>query len=445
MESKNSNEIVKHIVDRIKSTQELPYREGAWEDFHKQHVFSPKRKLMPYYWVASAAALLIAGIFTMKYWPESTNQRTNPTLASSKTEVYEEKDQGAAQNNVDTSPKMTPSVKKYYPEYVEKSTTNEIVSSLSPLTGEPLYLAMLNANNYTNFDASIHLPEVLDNSVFTQVNSRISADPERYAANNVGTNDHLLGYQTNSKDLTTNTELKLDQRRFKFNERFNLGLFVSPNSTNENFNFGGGLLLSYNINKNLSVRTGLAFNKYEVGSMRDPVSNTETQIYASSESIQKNTTGSLAQINMNNALIIPNINAITGNVQAFEIPVDLKLKFSKGLYVSSGIAYAVILDQNRYAHYIENANTKIFKNGLPENESQMKSAVMQVTKSIKTEEQNIRTSGFGGFVNLSLGKEVKLKQSFSVSVEPFVKLPVGNFKQSDMNYTNGGIRIITNF
>lgn len=445
MESKNNKEIVQHIVDRIKSTQELPYREGAWEDFHRQHVFSPKRKLTPYYWAASAAALLIAGIFTMKYWPESINQRTNPTLSNNKTEIYEEKSHGAAQDNMNTIPKMSPSVKKDYPEYVEKSTTNEIYAAHSPLANQPLNIAMLNANNHTYFDASIHLPEILETSVFARVNPRISADPEQYAANDVGTNDLLLGYQNNNKELPTSTELKLDQRRFKFNDRFNLGLFVSPNSTNENFNFGGGLLLSYNINKNLSVRTGLAFNKYEVGSMRDPISNTETQIYASSESIQKNTNGSLAQASMNNALIIPNINAITGNVQAFEIPVDLKLKFSKGLYVSSGIAYAVILDQNRYAHYIENANTKIFTNGLPENESQMKSAVMQVTKSIKTEEQNVRTSGFGGFVNLSLGKEVRLKQSFSVSVEPFVKLPVGNFKQSDMNYTNGGIRIITNF
>ena len=444
MESKNNKEIVQHIVDRIKSNQELPYRKGAWEDFQRQHAFGPKRKLMPYYWAASAAALLIAGIFTMKYWPESTIPGTDSTLSNNQKEVYVQPGVIPEQQSVIT-PELNSSDTNVFSDFTAKNEGKQELLAHDRLERVAFNIAQLNGNNHDFSDASIHLPEILKPELFVEINSGTDTKKEIDIINNSERNNLLLGYQANSKKLQTNNELKLDERRFKFNERFDLGLFVSPNSTNENFNFGGGLLLSYNINKNLSVRTGLAFNKYEVGSMRDPISNSETQVLASSGSIQKNATGSLAQASMNNALLIPNINAVTGNVQAFEIPVDLKLKFSKGLYVSSGISYAVILDQNRYAHYIENANTKIFQNGLPENESQMKSAVTPVTKSIKTDEQNIRTNGFGGFVNLSLGKEVKLKHSFSVSVEPFVKLPVGNFKQTDMNYTNGGIRIITNF
>jgi len=48
-------------------------------------------------------------------------------------------------------------------------------------------------------------------------------------------------------------------------------------------------------------------------------------------------------------------------------------------------------------------------------------------------------------VNFSIGKEMRVNKRMNLSVEPYVKLPVGSFKQADMNYTNGGIRIITNF
>src|SRR5690606_21840648 len=54
-------------------------------------------------------------------------------------------------------------------------------------------------------------------------------------------------------------------------------------------------------------------------------------------------------------------------------------------------------------------------------------------------------NGFGGFVNFSIGRRVNMGKTIKVSIEPFVKLPVGQFKRADMNYTNCGIRIMTSF
>jgi len=147
----------------------------------------------------------------------------------------------------------------------------------------------------------------------------------------------------------------------------------------------------------------------------------------------------------NNAIVLPNVNAITGNVQALEIPLDIRVKSKDCFYASSGLTYAAVFNQNRYTHYVENANSELFGNGLPENEADVKNAVQQVSRAIKTEDENISSNGFGGFVNLSIGKEMKMNKSMKISVEPYLKLPVGSFKRADMNYTNGGIRIITNF
>src|SRR5690606_12437218 len=54
------------------------------------------------------------------------------------------------------------------------------------------------------------------------------------------------------------------QTRIPLNDRFQLGLFVSPYATSNQMNVGGGLALSFKINKNLSLRTGASYNSYEV-------------------------------------------------------------------------------------------------------------------------------------------------------------------------------------
>src|SRR5690606_7542837 len=238
---------------------------------------------------------------------------------------------------------------------------------------------------------------------------------------------------------------ELRDRGFRFMDKFQLGIFVSPNSTNEQFNFGGGVLVNYQLSKNLSIRTGLAFNKYEASQMRDPVTSPEMQVRTNLNTSQMPTSDGAIQAKVSNALILPNVNAITGNVQALEVPLDLKLNVAQGFYISSGITYAAILQQNRYAHYIENVNKDLFQDGLPENQGEVQQATQQISRSIKTEDENVRSNQFGGFANFSLGKEVKLNKGISLSVEPYVKLPVGSFQRADMNYTNGGIRIITNF
>ncbi len=220
---------------------------------------------------------------------------------------------------------------------------------------------------------------------------------------------------------------------------------MSPNSTSEKFNFGGGVLVAYNVTKNLSVRTGLAYNRYEVGAMRNPVANQDVAVSASREMLEKNNTNSLTAYTMSNAVILPNVNAVSGSVQALEVPLDVKYKSKSGFYASSGLTYAKVTEQERFTHYIENSGAEVFPDGLPKNQKDLEAGFKQVSKAIKTEDQNVKANGFGGFVNLSIGKEMKMNKGFSISVEPYMKLPVGNFKSADMNYTNGGLRIITNF
>ena len=457
MEEKNKKDIVEHIVEKMKSMEELPYKEGAWENFQSRYGAAPVKRNKTFYWAASAAAILLLGIGTVKYWPQNDpsnldNQITNnqgsagdnaPGFQDDRVNQVEGLDQGeivvGSQDNLIAG------------QFDLNTSVNE--NNLIAQTGveDPNaelrgYQDMGLISTYSNegvYPSGIQMPNALQSYNLSNKRAKIDIENEHigFRENNVNSE---LAYQ--AQEAKNGTEPLIKNRKFNFREKFDLGLFVSPNSTNERFNFGGGMLLAYNINKNISVRTGLAYNRYDVSQMKDPVADSETPVVASKDALQKITANGLTQnFASSNAIILPNVNAISGNVQALEVPLDVRIKSKSGYYASSGITYAAVFNQNRYAHFVENANTELFGNGLPESEADVKTAVKQVSRAIKTEDENVSSNGFGGFVNFSIGKEIKMNKNVNLSVEPYFKMPVGSFKRADMNYTNGGIRIITNF
>ncbi len=448
MENKNNKDIVDQIIEKMKATEELPYKEGSWENFqHRYDPVVPKRN-KTFFWAASAAAILLIGLFAIRNWgPDQVVSENEIAKNNSEQNPIEN---SITENRIGTEQMSSDedAVIVYENNLSSKRIDNQniVASSSSPRNVQgKLYGLMGNYsdNPLINLRNSIQMPSALNSYSKESPMANITLDDTEYKTSGNGVKTELA-YNNNVNQNGNAPDLK--SRKFNLLNKFDLGLFVSPNSTNERFNFGGGVLLSYNINKNVSVRTGLAYNKYDVSVLKDPIANSETPVLASQEAIQKITTNGLTQqYASNNAIVLPNVNAITGNVQALEIPLDIRVKSKDCFYASSGLTYAAVFNQNRYTHYVENANSELFGNGLPENEADVKNAVQQVSRAIKTEDENISSNGFGGFVNLSIGKEMKMNKSMKISVEPYLKLPVGSFKRADMNYTNGGIRIITNF
>lgn len=455
MEEKNKKDIVEQIIEKMKTMEELPYKEGAWENFQSRYGTAPTKRNKTFYWAACAAAVLLLGVVTVKNWPE-TNQGLveNQVVANHQ----ESENRGSSDNsnvtqpegtsdspelaNIDLNSQPNPTAFESLAagNSIQRNEQQDVVSYSS--FGDLKVLS--NHSNQNLYPSSVQVPNRLTAYNFNIDQPSIRMDEEDYSVLRQTNMNTELAYQ--NEGAKKGVEPVLKNRNFNLREKFDLGLFVSPNSTNDRFNFGGGVLLAYNISKNISVRTGLAYNKYDVSEMKDPVANAETAVVANKDAIHKITGNGLTQNYMSsNAIILPNVNAISGNVQALEIPLDVRVKSKSGYYASSGITYAAVFNQNRYAHFVENANSELFGNGLPENEADVKTAVKQVSRAIKTEDENVSSKGFGGFVNFSIGKEMKMNKNINLSVEPFVKLPVGSFKRADMNYTNGGIRIITNF
>lgn len=435
-----NKDIVDTMVDQLKNMEERSYREGAWEKFKapKARVY----RLQKSRWYAAAAALLCFGI-AAGIWMWNKQDISDSTLAHS----------------VEISPKAT----------IDKQSTDAFVApDLSAVTSDEAgeirenQMAMLHTGTekqYLGFElldesveiqasAGVTIPQLeqITGSGIAMVSDlstvQMSQDPAHL-------NSHYLSQRAAQQPgmLTYKSPEELQgQTRIPLNDRFQLGLFVSPYATSNQMKVGGGLALSFKINKNLSLRTGASYNSYEVQTLKNPIEPSSTEVVPVSNEEAKLMTNNMAANASQKQMIIPNINAITGFVKSVDIPLEVKVNDnSNTFYAAAGLSYSAIFNQKREAHYVENLNQATFSEGYPENKQQAEAAVKPITRTIESAEENVNSNGFNGFVNLSIGRNIKLNRRVGLSVEPYLKVPVGQYRRADMDYTHGGIRLITNF
>lgn len=448
---KDKKDIIDEIISRLKNAKELPYREGAWENFRNQHlhdVVAPSRSEFTkrrYGWSAAAAVLLLCAA---GWWAvQNENPVQSPVAVQIDREVPQKIERPSVLGDIDmpTSERMASGGENIR----EKKTTgsNERPSVALPHKS-PSFVSLPQSGPMwkENVDALIirqsphfdfQLP-VLKQSGAKELSSLATLPPPTVFSH------------SSAPQFSYTQETNGSSKAFRLSDRLSLGLVVAPSSTTEKLNVGGGMLFSYRIGKKLSVRTGATFHQYEVNTLKDPLQSDVMEVAKTQESPLSRTQELYANASMSArhayAPLIPNVNAVSGFVQTIDIPLEVKYTIYKDFYANAGVSYAAVVNQRRYAHYIENVNSSPFVKGLPSSEEEMQSSVAPVTRVMESGNENVRTSGFGGFVNMSVGKEVKVVGTkISLSVEPFVKIPIGNFKHADMNYRNGGVRIITNF
>lgn len=444
-------ELIDEIVDRLKNQKEVKYREGAWEKFQaSQAPASSKSKIVSFNrWISVAAACLLLGLGVMFYINRLKNDvitdATLPNLANNDLESRsrtQESETKISQNN-----KQEESTRK------DANLTNPVLANIESNKNNRITLEQIDINESIDYDYSIDkniaLEELDFNKEFQIANLEVidSKQPKLKAISNLENITLAASATTNNSVIAfKEVEAKNQQRHFNLSEKFDLGLFVSPHSTAEKMYVGGGLSIAYNLNKKLSLRTGASYNNYEVGIMKNPTEMESVEAVMTTSSSKELGNNVYSGAGMQQVkMMLPNINAIRGSVQSIDVPLELKYNVNNTLYAAAGISYSAIINQERNAQYIENVNTETFRNGFPEDASQASKVVQPVTKTVKSAEKNVNTNGYNGFINFSIGKKLNLNKKVGLSVEPYFKVPVGEYRRADMNYTNGGIRIMTNF
>ncbi|MEJ5054582.1 outer membrane beta-barrel protein [Sphingobacterium sp. MYb382] len=444
MEQKENKELIEHIKAQLKAFEETPYRQGAWESYKAAYEAPTKtRRLAPVYWSAAAAVLLLGfgGLFFYKQnnavLPVGGN---TPAITAITPEV-----------STDSSPLLTP--KSDDPAVADTGDIYATLPALGATTSttfntrpeerlEARHTSYLSTAIDTHRAAALHTDEV--KSMQYPINSPVLVHHDAVASElgdvDLGAGFVMAQKQADLQNYKESNNLALTPKKLKIVDKLELGAFLSPTGTTSKLDLGGGLILGYQLSKKVTLRTGAAFNQYEVGILPSQMNGKQGSPSFDSP-VTNGLMGDVPYRSANAAL--PNINAVTGKVQTLDIPIEVQYKIDNKFYTSVGVSYAAVLSQERFNHYQEKAGAAVFSS--ESDAGKQTNEVRTVAKKVSSEVDNVGTNGFGGFINLSVGRKTNVTRGFKVSVEPFVKIPVGQFKRADMNYTNGGIKVITNF
>lgn len=456
MVDKNKKELIDLIKERLKEMPDVAYREGAWEAFRDKNkpvsMHRPLRKL----WIAAAvlavfgsAALILVNVKNKIDDNQFLTEAVAPqTLNGDKEDVNEryldksyKEDRFVTLSQGNSNDQLGKGLK----------TTGKKEGS-NRQGGEDLFSLSLSSLS-TSVRALNVKASVVDLTIEPQHQLKLFDDDEvsgyqgEASTGMVMAQNAIQNYENKSQNIE-----QLTPKRMALSNKFELGLFLSPARTMETFDVGGGMLLSYNLSKNVSVRTGAAFNQYEVGILAENIGKkggrgVSQEVAQDFVVVGRHETQMLSgDIPYRaNAVMKPNLKSVTGKVQTLDIPVEVKYNMNKNFYIVGGVSSAIVLSQERFNHVTEFANpVKLASDKESDRPLNEKELIVRETKSV-SKESNINTNGFGGFINLSIGKKTDVSRSLKISVEPFIKFPVGQFKRADMNYTNGGIKVITSF
>lgn len=460
MEGNKKKELIEEIIGQLKD-HELPYREGSWEKFASKHGVAAPPSSAWKYWSAAAAVLLCFGV---GYWSLKNNSSVAP---SSAVLTQNDKNSEVLADNKDLKESIQRSLSAVtgeqglsaqellrdrpftYSKVESESTDNSQQQQFVLFGGKAVRGNNISVSN--NFAALGGQTMQLRNSTLSaQINLD---DPTATASTAVTTRTQVATTTqsnvtpTNSNTVVSSTQTQREAARLaalyagqqenrrgsvmlksnnELDRKWEMGAFVSPASTSESITLGGGVALAYNVSSKISIRSGASIQHYGAVSGNTPITPA-----MASNSFEMNAPSYLSQPNgLSNAFAKGLADAkdaksnerVSGKILTVDIPVDVRYAITKNFYTSVGVSYVGVLDQERATIY-ETNNTEYKQ---------------------KSTEKNVDDKGVNGFVNFSVGRKQKVGK-LSISVEPYYKIPVGGLRSSDLNYSNGGVKIITSF
>lgn len=438
----NNKELIDLIRERLKSVADRPYKEGAWETYKAKYEPTRKVRLLAPLWGAAAVAALVGFIFLFSNRKDSTEsvnvvETERETVNNMSIPKSAPTDSVATEDEVLNSPVIgaqtehLATVSKQPNSYTEKRRDLVTLDKMHLQTA-----GMPRSKSVPKLTTEMHSPGFISFEQDHRPVAALKRDDDLIAGQQIVPN---LAYQRE-------TEPHVSPKKMRLTDRLELGAFVSPSTTDRSFDLGGGLVFAYRFSDKLAIRTGASFNQYEVGMLKadvQEIGEIKKRAAAPIKNSDKVISKEATSLRTNN-FFIPNLNAVTGKVQTLDIPLEVRYNLNSTFYATGGVSYAAVLSQERFDHYEESAGIATYSSA-SDSGTPATSSITTIETTQKSEDENINTNGFGGFVNLSVGKKTNLGKTMKVSVEPFVKFPVGQFRRADMNYTNGGIRVITSF
>lgn len=425
-ESEKNKELIQRIAETLRNHAE-PYREGAWERFAAAQGI-PRKRIVWWPYGSAAAILLAAGA-----WFLLNSSPAVPTMANLGTE------------------KGQPTLSKpAEPEQIADAESPDTVQKLPKLIPDP---PKRNAAISTVV-AEIAMP---DNEAPVEQLAAVPAEEpvSNESAANVETEDEPPGRPSQRLAVTDREEpravaveplsgneayaatVNRTETDNQASRKWNLGVAVTPSMTSEKLNVGGGIAIAYQLSDKFSVGSGVSIGRLGMAENPDYSPSYDERYYHTPS------VGDIQGLAKDRQQYKRDVS-LTSNVIALDIPLDLRYEVFNGFYTSVGISYVAVLSEQRTEHFIGGLNENTFGSDNVAGKDLAASTTVGYM-SEKMDVQPLRGKGYTGFMNFSIGRKMPLSKHVFFSIEPYFKLPIGRLSKEEMDFTNGGIRIITGF
>ena len=426
MNGSEHKELIEQIAETLRNHVE-PYREGAWERFSTTLVKKKKPLLWPY-WSAAATLLLAAGVWL---W---SRPEMEPIAARSEAAMKLPAPSGrgeSAEAVTTPAPEIPAPAIQAGPAAAISGAHPSSAPHRTRSERDAARIASAESRAEDNGVPSDKLaePEVGESVALEEHTGGVSdADRVRLAL------AEPLAKEEGEPHIDRQEYPEVRAAKDGSRGKWNLGIAVSPNVTRERMDFGGGLTVAYQLSDKLSVGSGVSIGRLGMG---------ENPNYNPGGSSRLNNPASMEGFAQSREQYKRDVS-LTSKVVALDVPLDFRYEVFKGVFTSVGVSYVAVLSEERTEHFIAGLNETTFGADKMAGKDLMASTTVTY-RSEKTDDQPLKGKGYAGFMNFSVGRKMGLSKNVFLSIEPYFKLPIGRLSNEQMDFTNGGIRIVTGF
>ena len=396
--------------------------DAGWEKLRQKYPDRIKRPIFLWMSMAAAICLFVAG-----FWLISLNQQTDlskPIKDQNRMIVKQNTSVPGAEKKANSGLSSTKNIKESVPvnENVARSEGNKFPEKKpAPAISPDQAVYVVQETSGTNKVPGKLISEEVEKTTSIGVtrsdrNSFSIVTIKPNVKVDEGTFQTLNVMEENTKENITNDK-KIQKTTFSIFA----GSFFNYSEGSENeLNFGAGFSSDIRISKKLKFSTGLSL--------------ASNSLSFESRQLPQNASSSFNSArDLSSAGILTTITSYSADLLAIDIPVNLKYQFvpeSDKFYVSAGLSSGTYLNET-YAFQYKNFN--------PTSGAFSAQAKNQETKKQLNDFDLART------LNLSFGLSTGFGKTQTISIEPFLKYPLGGLGSENLKFGSTGINLKLHF
>ena len=404
------------LINRIKAglqDYEEPYVDGTWENFNQ----GQESKKGSTFWIktlSSAAAVLLVGFGLFIYLNNIVNKESVQIAKIKKST------QPAISDQVTDKQIAGHSTKVLIDEIeinVDLNTIQQEYNLADPndnASTDKRALSLKAIESLSGVDLAPQVsfkPDTLQLSFGSRAIVMTTGKNKKDSANKNISFEDFLANETKSTSKATKEPAPANE-----DSRWDMGLVVSPSYNNtKKLTLGYGVSMAYALSDKLSLSSGISIN--QLASEKDFVQPEATTL-------------------LNGKIL----ESAESNLTGVDIPFDVKYHFNKNVYANMGISAFAVLDESRKNTYVE-ARLVEHSFNTAEGKQETRTLVENQRTVEKVPDAGLKNSKYLGLYNFSFGFKQKVSKNTSLSIEPFVKVPVKENKKESLKLFATGLRL----